>query len=183
MMMKKIILSIIGLIFIISATSQDKIVILHPIVGDTITLKEKTDYLLFPNVVDSVFNYGLLHLKNNTYQLHIYHSTDSLIVQIDSSDIYQYKQNIEKLAAYYSNDALDDRIESSESIMLNNNNTKNNSLNQSSISPTTLKRTLKEAERTQLLNNSADKQGLNGKERENYINTGGAGSIKLRKKK
>jgi hypothetical protein len=181
--MKKLILSFIGLTFFISATSQDKIVILHPIIGDTITLQEKKDYLLFPDIVDSVFNFGILHLTNNTFQLYVYQSKDPLIVQIDSSEIHQYKLNIEKLSEYYSNVSSDNSIESSESIMLNNNNTKNHTLHQSSISPTTLKRTLKEATRTQLLNNSADRQGITGKAKENYINTGGAGSIKLRKKK
>jgi hypothetical protein len=177
--MKKIILSIIGLTFFISATSQDKIVILHSIVGDTITLKEKKDYLLFPDIVDSVFNFGILHLTNNTFQLYVYQSKDPLIVQIDSSEIHQYKLNIEKLSEYYSNVSSDNSIESSESIMLNNNNTKNPTLHQSSINPNTLK----EAKRNQLLNNSADNQGITGKAKENYINTGGAGSIKLRKKK
>ena len=97
---------LLSLIFSISffSRAQENIFVLHPILGDTIDAVEKTDYLLFPEINDSIFNYCIIKNRIGWFNVCVYLKEDSIITfQLDSSEINQYKVNIDKLYDYYSN--------------------------------------------------------------------------------
>ena len=76
--------------------SQDSLFILHPILGEVIDKNEKKDYLLFPEIADSIFNYGYIQHAGNKYCLNSYLLSDSLLSRIiDTAEIQQYKINVE----------------------------------------------------------------------------------------
>lgn len=91
------------LLLILAPTSnyaQSKIVILHPILGDTIDLLEKQTYLLFPEVEDSNFEYGQVVMKGNGFFFRSYSGGALQKIDLKPSALKQYHINIEKLIAY-----------------------------------------------------------------------------------
>lgn len=85
-----------------SINAQNNAIIIHEALGDIIDIKEKTRYLLFPEIADSIYDYSTIlsndsnyivytHLLNNTFQQRI----------IDTTELNHYFTNIEKLEAYY----------------------------------------------------------------------------------
>jgi hypothetical protein len=83
--------------------SQDNIAVLHPVVGKIIDNNEKTHYLSFPEIEDTVFNYGYIRQSENNYCLKYHLLSGSVLSRIiDTAEIQQYRLNIEKLSAYYS---------------------------------------------------------------------------------
>lgn len=66
-----------------SCFSQSNIFVLHSVIGDTINKQEKKDYFLFPELNDSIFNYGQIHYKNGKYYLFVFSILDSIIKEID----------------------------------------------------------------------------------------------------
>jgi len=181
--MKKTTITLIILINWTLCFSQVEKIILHQVVGDTISLKEKIDYLLFPEIADTNFNYGLVRYINTSYYIISYFKSDSLIRQIDSTDIYNYHKNIEKLYAYYSNKTQSDNSSETSYVILTDSVNKSQKLNTNYISPEMRKKIEYDANRYQRLNGEAQNQGLKGQDRQNYINTGGYGELKFKKKK
>jgi len=91
--------------------SQDTIFILHPSVGAIIDKYEKMNYLLFPEIKDTSFQYCYLKPLKGSYGLFSYFRNDSLSVsKIDSLDLSQYQIYISKLDDYYSNKSKPDTL-------------------------------------------------------------------------
>lgn len=93
--------------------SQDNLFVLHPIIGEIIDRNEKIDYLLFPEINDSIFSYCQIKQVEDKFFVNSYLSSDSIIiVQLNVSEINQYQKNIDKLYDYYSSqpeaDSLND---------------------------------------------------------------------------
>jgi hypothetical protein len=83
--------------------AQDSIYILHPILGEFIDSTEKKDYYLFPEIVDTSFNYGFINKIEDVYFLNVvlFHKDSLYVKKIDTSELFQYKINIEKIHNYY----------------------------------------------------------------------------------
>ncbi len=163
------------------AFSQGNLISLHPLIGDTVSYQEKIDYLLFTEVVDTNYLFGLLYSNDsNNYYLISYHSTDSAITKIDSGKISEYRLNIDKLYAFYTSQSKPDTIHEKGNLFLID--SISHGFNKNFISPEMSKQIGRDARRYQGLNNAADKQGLKGQDKENYINTGGYGEIRFKKK-
>lgn len=101
--MKQIAIIILLCIGLKSITAQGKIVCIHPEIGDTLNLKEKKNYLLFPEISNDDFSYAFIRYLHNSYYLCTYFETDSSISKIDTSDLSSYYKHIEKMSAYYTN--------------------------------------------------------------------------------
>jgi hypothetical protein len=76
--------------------AQEKIISIHPEIGDTISLKEKKDFFLFPHIQDDFFSYALVRQLNNSFFIHYYTDSVSSIEEIDSTDLSRYFEDIEK---------------------------------------------------------------------------------------
>ncbi len=157
--------------------AQSTLIVLHSVVGDTISLAEKRDYLLFPEIPDSTFEEGILLQERETYQLVAFHGGDSLMVDISAENLEEYRQHVEKLYAYYTgkqagkSDSLQSQISLSDSIP-DLPEAQGDYLNDEAR-----KKIRKDAFRYQMLNNMADDQGLRGREKEQYMEKGGSGLI------
>lgn len=164
--------------------SQNDNTVFHPVVGDTINLKEKVDYLLFSEVSSKNFIYGIISFMDNEYKLISYHTNDTLTTSLDSAKIAEYRQNIDKLYAYYSNESKDSIIvNNKDNILLINNSQSPESINQNNLSPELRKQIGNDAQRYIDLNNAAENQGLSGIDKQNYIQSAGQGRIRLKGKK
>lgn len=137
-MKKWIILIFLLLQNLLHCIAQDSIYILHPILGGYIDSTEKKDYFLFPEIVDTSFNYGFINKFGNNFFLNVFlFNKDSLYVkQIDTAELFQYRINIEKIQNYYLKLSLKDSLNNSDikgtlrgirsnSLNINNNNTIN----------------------------------------------------------
>jgi hypothetical protein len=152
--------------------SQDKIFVLHPFVGDTIDNYEKDKFLLFPEINDSYFRFGQIHLiADKKYLLYSYsdYGSNPKISEIDSSMIKEYAGNIQKFIDYYTSLLKNPDLIHTPSNAKNQKDLKVN-LN---ISPEFYKKLASEIERVQHLKWNAEQKGLWGKDKENYIKTGG----------
>lgn len=104
LLMKRFVLLInLILLFGIQCKSQDSLFVLHPIVGEIIDRNEKIDYLLFPEINDSLFNYCQIKQVEEKFIVNSYFVSDSTVtILLNISDINQYQKNIDKLYDYYS---------------------------------------------------------------------------------
>ncbi len=169
--MKRTFISIILLFISYFSFSQDKIFVLHPFIGDTIDNNEKNKFLLFPEINDSYFRFGLIHLiSNKKYLLYSYpdYNSSPKISEIDSLTIKEYARNIQKFIDYYTrllrNPDLYQPLSSPQ---------KQKDLNVNlNISPEFYKKLASEVDRYQSLKGAAEQKGLWGKDKENYIKTG-----------
>ena len=168
-------------VFTISVFSQEKIIILHPVVGDTISFQEKMDYFLFKDIVDSNYQYGLIFFIDDDYYLVSYNDHDSLIIELDSMKIFEYHSNIDKLYNYYSSQSNIDSNQTKIDIFSPDYNSQ--SINTNYLSPEMIKKIEKDSRRHRYLNNEADLNGLKGQEKENFINSVGYGDVNFKKKK
>lgn len=167
-------------LFALPLKSQQPVV-LHPVVGDTIDLIEKLDYLLFPNVADSLFNQGVLTPDGHDYQLTVWYEGDISKFYIDSSEFDVFSGNVKKLSAYYqqktstsvSSPAENSPLISCDSIPMG--------LNIEWMSEQQIKKMTKESRRYNHLKLEADEQGLMGYDRRKYIETGGRMEFPLAK--
>ncbi len=167
--MKKFLLLILSCFITVSIYAQEKPLVLHPIIGDAIDIKEKTIYFLFPEIEDSTFVLGHIFKQNDDYYLH--YETDSCPKRnkLDSLTIKQYELNIEKLFTYYSNLSDTDSV----NISINDLSSKVSNLNFNIISPEMRKNLPYESRRYQHLNGEAERQGLWGDKKDAYIKTTG----------
>lgn len=94
---------------------------LHPAVGDTISLMEKIDYALFPEISNKQFAFLTITYAESRFYLKSYDSI-SMLISIDTAfieEIVEAQKNIEKINAYYSIKAEGNT--SSESVMFTKN--------------------------------------------------------------
>ncbi len=151
--------------------SQDRIFVLHPFIGDTIDNNEKNKFLLFPEINDSYFRFGLIHLiSNKKYLLYSYSDYNSIpkITEIDSLTIKEYARNIQKFIDYYTS-----LLKNPDLIQPPSSQKKQKNLNVNlNISPEFYKKLASEVDRYQSLKSAAELKGLWGKDKENYIKTG-----------
>ncbi len=161
--------------------AQENIISLHPVVGDTINIKEKKDFLLFPDIPDSGFSYAVIKNKQGDYYVCSYYNTEYKEKQIDTTTMDQYYINVEKLSAYYSNQKSEDKGLESMNIKRLDPVDKRITTGDIIISPETRKKIGYESARYRGLNNSANDMGITGQEKKDYINSGGYYEIKLNK--
>jgi hypothetical protein len=180
-MMKK--LYFIGLILTLGnlGFSQDQVVAIHPVIGDSIDIKEKRDYLLFPAVANDHFILAQIHCRNESYFLHAYFTSDTVVTPVDTADLTQYYSNIEKLHAYYSNLQKIGPANMGDTIALEKGLDKLNS--NDLLTPEQRKKIGHDGRKHQMLNKSADDRGLKGQDKADYLQTGGYGEVRLKKKK
>ena len=146
--------------------AQQKIISLHPLIGDTITYEEAYDfYLLHENDIKS-FDYAIIIQEHQDYTVYFY-GDSARQASIDSLQIAQYHQNIEKLWQY----TLQSRAEQNKSL------DKDTSVIQSvDLNLMTLEQKKKMIKDARLYNHkklNADEWGLMGNEREDYMNYSG----------
>lgn len=103
------------------AFSQDTIFILHPSVGAVIDKNEKMNYLLFPEIKDTTFQYCFIKPLKGSYCLFSYFHNDSLsISNVDSLELVDYQTNISKLTEYFSNQSKPDSIQTTDQVKKEN---------------------------------------------------------------
>ena len=107
----------------IQCKSQDSLFVLHPIVGEIIDQNEKIDYLLFPEINDSLFSYCQIKQIEDDFLVVSYLISDSIItIQLNISEINQYQKNIDKLYEYYSSQFEEDSLENLKVLILKEGN-------------------------------------------------------------
>ncbi len=74
---------------------------LHPSVGDTLSLVEKLDYSLFPNIPNKAFDYGFITFEENNYVLNVSFQEKLQKHVLSKETIIEAQQNIEKINQYY----------------------------------------------------------------------------------
>jgi hypothetical protein len=93
------------LIFLLCSTSsfaQDSLIVLHPSVGEKITLESKKKYLLFPEIRDSVFRFCEIRKKQGKYFMTTTFKNDSVsTTEVSGEELYKNQQNIVTLDEYY----------------------------------------------------------------------------------
>jgi hypothetical protein len=177
--MKYILSFFVFLLVCIKCYSQNINTVFHPVVGDTISLEEKQLYLVFDEIPYKNFVFGVLSIDNDEYKLTSHYVNDTIVTMIDSLKIVEYRKNIDKI--YSSLHPTKDNIP--DNIVQNTFIQKNKDVNLNVLTPKMKKQIGNEAMRYQILNNSADNQGLIGEDKKKNIQTGGGGSIRLKKKK
>jgi len=181
--LKKQIFTLLSLLISLSVFSQKQIVVLHPVLGDSIDKVEKVNYLLFPELGDSLFTYGQIHFKNNKFYLHAYSQTGSTLREIDSLEMKQYYLNVEKLMAYYAYKNNPDTLNDSRSVILSSMDTSALQQRIKYLSPEMRKKLSKDSRRYQSLKADAEQKGYIGVDKENYIKTSGYLEISTSKSK
>jgi hypothetical protein len=69
---KAVFLNMLILFCLHSVFAQKELVILHPVLGDTIDLAEKQTYLLFADVDDSIYDFGQIVKEGDNYFLNVH---------------------------------------------------------------------------------------------------------------
>lgn len=107
--MGKSIVFLIGVLISIHCHAQDSIYRLHPLLGDTIDQNEKFNYLLFKNIKETDFKYGIISHTRDTYFLKVY-SPDNTVttLEIDSTELKQYVAKLDMVQKYYANEGKKD---------------------------------------------------------------------------
>ncbi len=158
--------------FTLSGFSQTKMV-LHPEVGDTIGLIEKIDYLLFPEIPDSLFDYGVVFQDGDQYRLQITNGSDTNNIALSSVSLKNYKANIDKLRRYYDRKLEEDSISLKTDSTIVNKDSITTGLDIEWMSQKQKEKMVDESSRYNRLKLEADEMGLMGFDREKYIKTGG----------
>lgn len=159
--------------------AQGTPVVLHPAVGDTVFLQSKNDYLLFPEVPNSDFDFGCLAFDGSAYTFTAHLGDQVQAVVVDSNTINTYRNNIEKLFAYYMNQTDPDSLAVGAWGVGDTLNpfpdVKTDYLNQE-----VREKIGRAARRYQQLYYQAIDKGLQGAERDNYVKTGGYHTIEFK---
>ncbi|WP_157202514.1 hypothetical protein [Marinilabilia salmonicolor] len=169
-----------SLFFVFPLKSQNPVV-LHPVVGDTIDLIEKLDYLLFSDVPDSLFNQGVLTPDGNDYKLTVWHEGDISKFDIDREEFEVLSGNVKKLSAYYQQKTATADSSAVGNSPLITRDSIPIGLNIEWMSEQQIKKMTKESRRYNQLKLEADEQGLMGYDRRKYIETGGRMEFPLAK--
>ncbi len=156
--------------------SQKKTIGLHPVVGKTIDKAEKERYYLFDNIDNSIFVSATIYEENDSLWLLSVNKSDTLITKVDSQYISENQQRIVKILDYY------DYLQKKDSLKLQNPTALNNNSDLFSITDEQMEQIAKDARRYQSLKQDADKNGLWGVDKDNYIKTAGYWEIYHSKK-
>jgi hypothetical protein len=181
--MKKIFLAILLCITCDLAFSQDGIVVLHPAIGDTIFQNEKVDFLLFPEIADSTFQFGQILKMDGAYYLLYAAEEEFQSIELDTLDIHKYHTNICKLSAYFNSKEFENYDNLEENFRLNQAEIIPSIHNIRVVTPEMLEALPKEVRRYQHLKFSAEDMGLWGDAKEDYIKKGSYIEIYSSKKK
>lgn len=174
---KKLMLLLTSVVYSLSFQAQT--IILHPVVGDTIDLTEKKAYLLFPQFADSSFQHAWIEKKDGIMNLHSCLKGEIVTSVIDTLEMAECRMNIEKLSAFYASQGQTDSTTNlSGSIIIKNKTTVSEKRNYE-LSPEMMDKIKREARRYAELNHEAQMQGLNGRAKEDYINTAGHMEIRI----
>jgi hypothetical protein len=163
----------------VNANAQQK-VILHEVVGDTIDLIEKIDYLLFAEVEDSLFDYGVVFKEDELYVLEVMHTSGITTRELSSEAFQSYVGNVEKLSAYYQQKKEEGKVLSENSPLISKDSIPLG-LDIEWMSRKQKDKMTKESRRYNSLKLDADEIGLMGFERKKYIETGGRMEFPLAK--
>ena len=162
----KLILSLVLVVFFnSSAFSQDKLIVLHHVVGDTIDKHEQRNFILFSDILDQNFTSATIHFDDAKYTMHINSASGLKIVDIKKEDLVENAKHIDKLVAYFKF-----LVEKKDSLNIDLKNTSNYPIFQSEFLTNIQKQQIaKEAGIYFRLNQDAEERGLVGIEKENYI--------------
>ncbi|MFV0376659.1 MAG: hypothetical protein ACK5JD_05070 [Mangrovibacterium sp.] len=158
------------------ANAQELVYLLHPLVGDTINLEEKQTYLLFESVPDSLFGLAVIYETPENYLLKVSKDANEARLTLSPEEIETYQTNISKLSVYYQRqqtqtaDTLVNLMEQSDTITAPR-------LMDEYISPEQLVRIKREARRFLELSQSAEEYGLQGTDKQRYIEKNGNWTI------
>lgn len=173
--MVKLYLLITILLFSALSFSQ-KVVSLHPFIGDTITSEEAFDFYLFQDSTIGKYDYAIVYLENaERYRVRFYGDKIGEII-IDSSQVAQYTQNIEKIHQYLC------RKRDEKSINIDVDSLLIQPVELKLMTPERKKKMVYDARVYNMKKLAADERCLFGGEREDFINCTG-GYILSRKKK
>jgi len=162
--------------------AQNQVVKMHAVVGDTVTQNEKRLYYLFPELPDSGFVYSVLHRLDNAYELVAVYENDTLFADIDSIQVAEFHQTIDKLNAFYSrNEQKPDGLSNLPGIGDSLKNVKQ--FDDRFLTPEVRMKMAKDGRRYQFLSDAADRQGLQGQQKQDFIKTNSYGEIWHKKKK
>jgi len=162
-----------------SLSIQAQIVILHPVVGDTIDLTEKKAYLLFPQFADTIFHQAWIEKRDGILDLHTNLKGEIIVNVIDSIEIAEFKMHIEKLSAYYASQGQSDSIYGLPGSLIIRNKTAIGERKSYELSPEMMDKIKRDARRYAELNHEAQMQGLTGRAKEDFINTAGHMEIRI----
>lgn len=117
--MKRLTVLLIVIVISFQCFSQDRLFVLHPLVGDTITRNEKLNYLLFRDINDSDFKYCTITHTKDGYFVHTRTINDSVAIkQVDSTEIRETIVKLDKVMEYYSAQAKQDSLKSTKKLTL-----------------------------------------------------------------
>ena len=161
----RVILSLVLLTISLSVFSQEKLIVLHAVVGDTIDKQEQRDIGLFSDIIGQNFISATIHCENKKYVMHINSEQGLLIVSIKEEDIVENSKHIDKLVSYFKSlaekqDSLDMGFKTNESLP---------KFQTELLNEEQKRKIAKEARAYFRLNQSAEQLGLSGLEKENYI--------------
>ncbi|MRT91526.1 hypothetical protein [Ancylomarina sp. 16SWW S1-10-2] len=163
--MKSFISLILIVFFNLSVFSQDKLIVLHHIVGDTIDKQEQQEFLLFSDILDQSFTFATIHFDDEKYTIHINSSSGLKIVDIKKEDLVENANHVDKLVGYFKF-----LVDKKDSLNLDFKNTASYPKFQSEFLTLVQKQQIaKEAGIFFSLNQEAEERGLVGVEKENYI--------------
>lgn len=163
--MMRVTLSLFFLAISLSVFSQDELIVLHPVVGDTIDRQEQRNFVLFSDLLDQDFTTATIHFNNVKYVMHINSVSGLKLVDIKEEDIVENSKHVDKLVKYF-----EFLVEKKDSLDID--------LKTASSWPKFQPEILNDAQRRKLaiearaylsLNQDADRRGLLGIDRENYI--------------
>ncbi len=110
---------------LLNSFTQDTLLILHPVVGDTIDKNDKIDFSLFPEIDNSTFAYCFIKYSEKKFYLNSYTLAGPVSARpIDTTEIRQYMNNINILVDYYANEIKRDSIKNNENPSLSLNDRK-----------------------------------------------------------
>jgi len=160
----RIILSLFFLVIMnLSVIAQDKLIVLHPVVGDTIDKYEQRNFVLFSDILDQNFISATIHCENAKYLMHINSASGFKLVDIKEEDVVENSNHVDKLVKYFKSligkkDSLD--FETTSSLPMSVPEILNDAQKRNIA---------KEARRYFDLNQDAVQLGLSGLDKENYV--------------
>lgn len=149
----------------LSVIAQNKLIVLHSVVGDTIDKREQQEFLLFSDILDQDFTSATIHCENAKYVMHINSDSGLKLVEINDEDIVENSKHVDKLARYFKF-----LIEKKDSLDIDLKTVSSWPKFQSELLNDAQKRKIaKEARIYFDSNQDAEKLGLSGIDKENYI--------------
>ena len=94
---------ILFIIMALSVLAQDKLIVLHSVVGDTIDKREQQEFFLFSDIVKEGFSSITIYVNADKYFLHINSKSGNDIVEVELEVIEENREHIEKLTQYFKN--------------------------------------------------------------------------------